>query len=402
MNGFMPLIELTSGYLRAAFLLVIHAALWGALLVAVPLLLNLLFRRWLTARQLVFVWGIVLLRLLLPVAPSSAFSLQNLARLMDRMQANAVRIHDDGTQEELGPLTGSELAALGPSSETGIRVGMDIVKVPTARELAEGELEFTTAETPLFTMLSGAWLTIAVAYLLWTVVIYRLFVRKLAQYPPCEDGRIHRLWKECCERAGTRRQVPIVMTSGDLRQPAVLGVFRPKLLLPGEVQDLRDDELRMIMLHELGHLRYRDVATNWLLAILRAFYWWNPVCWLATARIQSLQEQACDAFAIQRMPGGTTREYGELLLSLAAGSRGPGGRLSPPASILGLFPMIFRKRAMANRIRALRSAGNSPARLQLIAVAVIVLLFAGIALTDARSPEWEEEAPGDSSIATQR
>lgn len=401
MNGFMPLIELTSGYLRAALMLAIHASLWGTLLASVPLLLTLLFRRWLTARQLVFVWGIVLLRLFLPVAPSSSFSVQNLVRLMDRVQANAVRIHDDGTQEELGPLTGAELAALGPSSETGVRVGMDIFEVPTARELAECEFEFTTAETPLFTMLSVAWLVLAVSYLLWTVVIYRLFVRRLAQYPPCGDGRLHRLWKECCELAGTRRQVPIVMTSGDLRQPAVLGVIRPKLLLPDEVQELADGELRMIMLHELGHLRYRDVATNWLLAILRAFYWWNPVYWLAALRFRALQEQACDGFAIQRMPGGTSREYGELLLSLATGERSAGWSMRLPASILGLFPTIFRKRAMANRIRALRSAGNSPARLQLIAVAVIVLLFAGIGLTDAHRDDLEDDAPGD-SIAAQR
>src|SRR5580704_1947551 len=56
----------------------IDAGLSAALLAAVVLVINVLFRRWLSARQMGLLWGFVLVRLLFPIAPSSIFSLQNL------------------------------------------------------------------------------------------------------------------------------------------------------------------------------------------------------------------------------------------------------------------------------------------------------------------------------------
>src|SRR5690606_7666009 len=117
-----------------------------------------------------------------------------------------------------------------------------------------------------------------------------------------------------------------------------------------EATELSDDRLRMLLLHELAHVRRGDVAVNWMLAVLKAAHWWNPVFWLAASRFGALREQACDAFAVARGGDGSVKEYGEMLLHFAAiGAPRSRWLVSIPASLLGISPRLGR-RGMRRRL----------------------------------------------------
>jgi hypothetical protein len=135
-------------------------------------------------------------------------------------------------------------------------------------------------------------------------------------------------------------------------------------------------------------VRRWHIAANWALLLIRAIHWWNPVYWLAAARFQNLREQSCDAFAIQRIDGEPSREYGELLLTLIRRQQArPAWRVILPASILGFVSSFFRKRAVCNRLKALPTAGVVRSRRHAAAVAALVALVAACGLTDASVPE---------------
>jgi beta-lactamase regulating signal transducer with metallopeptidase domain len=260
--------------------------------------------------------------------------------------------------------------------------------VPTAREIATEPLDWSFVDgDPLFAAVVMAWLTGGVASFFWTAVIYLQFCRKLNQVPVCDDERLCGLWEECRRLAGVRKSIPLLMFDGVL-QPAILGLFRPKLLLPLDAADLTDQQLRMVMLHELSHVRYGDIAANWVLVFIRAVHWWNPIFWLAATCYQSLREQSCDAFALRRIEGQPARDYSELLLMLAARRPvGPRWRIMLPASILGFLSSFFRKRAIGNRLKALQFADVTRNRWHTAGVAVVITLVAVCGLTDARTPE---------------
>jgi hypothetical protein len=134
-------------------------------------------------------------------------------------------------------------------------------------------------------------------------------------------------------------------------------------------------------------VRRWDIAANWLLVVLRAIHWWNPVYWLAAARFQSLREQSCDAFALRSIEGQPVRSYSELLLTLAQRQPArPRWRVRLPASMLGFFSSFFRKRAVGNRLKALRSAGVTRSRWHTAVVAGLVGLVSVCGLTDASTP----------------
>ena len=78
MNGFMHLIANGWEWTAEGLMLAVCAAAWAGLLAIVVLVMNVLFRRWLSACQWGCLWGLVLLRLLIPIAPSAPSSFQNL------------------------------------------------------------------------------------------------------------------------------------------------------------------------------------------------------------------------------------------------------------------------------------------------------------------------------------
>jgi bla regulator protein BlaR1 len=385
MNGSMPLITLFAAWCEWAFDQVLRAGITAGLLAVVVLAINVLFRRWISARQMSWLWGLVLLRLLMPVAPSSALSLQNVLT-GERATENAAS--DLSPPSDGDAWTRKEsLAAAAFKAESS----------PAVLPPNEPNLNATTVAARLTINLNAVldrivgaipliWFAGAAACVLGTVVFHWRFCRLLRHAAPLDDPGLSGPWQACREQVGLGREIPILRCHG-LSQPAVLGLFRPKLLWPAVAPELSDEQLRLVMLHELAHIARWHVATNWLLVAVRAIHWWNPVYWLAAARFQNLREQACDAFAIEQTSGRPTRAYSELLLTLAQQRpRADRWRVVLPASILGFLSAYFRKRQVANRLRALRTAGIARGRWHVAGVAALTGLVAVGGLTDARLP----------------
>ncbi len=270
MNGlvstFTRVNELGTTGLRIA----ISAGLAAALLAVVVLTINVCFRRWLTAGQMGLLWSLVLVRLMLPGAPSSSWSLQNVwpsaqsavgERGTGYGQFRAYAADAKDFTERVADLRSGESR----TAETSAAIGVNYVK---------SAIEF------LLAMLPWIWLTGGISLVAATLVAQWRLHGRVQQITRCRDSELLRLWEECCEQAGVRVRIPILLCD-EVQQPAIMGLFRPLLLLPSDVAELNASHLRMIMLHELAHVRRWDVAVNWLLVVVRAVHWWNPIYWLA-------------------------------------------------------------------------------------------------------------------------
>lgn len=325
-----------------------HAGFTAGLLLLVVLPAHFLLRRRVSAGALALLWSVVLLRLALPVVPGSPFSLE---AVFDRL-----------TTEPPAPLAtvlavpdAADLPVSEPVSSPG-----DLVAVASPSRGFDLE---TLARILVFVWIAGLPLGLAI-----TLGGHWRFTRQLRGSPATDDPRLLALWNECRLLAEVGRAIPVVMTD-TLAQPALHGLLRPRLLLPESAAALSDEQLRMVMLHELAHVRRRDVAVNWGLALLRMVHWWNPVFWLAAGRFAALREEACDAFSLRRLAQGAPPEanrdravaYGELLLALAARNEDRRWGLTLPASLLGfaLWSRVqgrLRQWSLAGRLRSLPRA----------------------------------------------
>jgi beta-lactamase regulating signal transducer with metallopeptidase domain len=369
MNPIRSLFESVLGAASFGLEQAILAGCWAGLLAVPVLLVNVTCRRWISAGQMGLLWALVLLRLLLPAAPGSPVSLQFLVWSSEVSSTQPPRADSSATVIDVVGAT--EMPSDGPYSARDSAI---------AAAHKKGWLASLLERLPLI------WLAGAIGGFCWTITAHWQFCRRVRKHPICQDARLLHLWRACCRQARVRRNVPIVVLDF-IRQPAVMGTIYPKLLLPADATSFTDEQLQLVMLHELAHVRRCDVALNWLLAIVRAIHWWNPVCWLATARFGSLREQACDAFAI-RHAGQPARVYRELLLTFAEHAHAEDGwRVTLPASILGFFGLPSARRGLRNRLDALRLAGWKQNRWQATAVVGGIAILAACGLTDAKPAE---------------
>jgi biopolymer transport protein ExbD len=76
-----------------------------------------------------------------------------------------------------------------------------------------------------------------------------------------------------------------------------------------------EPQLRSVLLHELGHLRRGDVAVQWVIQIVCALHWFNPLVWFAAWRLHVERERACDDLVLAS--GVRASEYAAHLLHVA-------------------------------------------------------------------------------------
>ncbi|MEY4917910.1 MAG: Methicillin resistance mecR1 protein [Verrucomicrobiota bacterium] len=170
--------------------------------------------------------------------------------------------------------------------------------------------------------------------------------------------------------------------------PAVCGLLRPVILLPRALAEkLSAGQLRAVLLHELIHLRRRDVWVNFLQALLQIFYWWHPLLWVANARIRRVREEAVDD-AVMLALRDDADHYAPTLLEVAKLA------LHRPLASLGLVGIMESRHALRQRIerlvdfRAPRHAGLT-----------LVSLLGILAFTAVAVPMGEGPAPVEKQLA---
>jgi TonB family protein len=104
--------------------------------------------------------------------------------------------------------------------------------------------------------------------------------------------------------------------------PGVVGFLRPSVVLPEWCRGLDDQSLRLILDHEMEHLRAGDLRLILAARILPILVPWNLPFWWQLSRLRLAVEGDCDLRVLGRHPG-RARPYLELLLDVGRNVSGP-------------------------------------------------------------------------------
>lgn len=260
------------------------------------------------------IWGIFILRLLLPVtlqSPIQPFSLpktQPAVTVPVLQQANAPSLAGQENPEAAAPVA-TDLKDADTLTPPG----------QIAPQPVDG-LMFPLNRKPVIeTVLLAVWLTgagIGIGYLILLYVRLRKQIVKNAVQP---SKRLRAIYKETKGELGIRKKVPLTCLYG-LDSPGLL--FPAQVLMPMEALAAMDDgQVKQVLTHELIHYRRKDQVVCILLSVLNAVYWFHPVVWLAVKRIRADMETACDSAVVRHMNATQKGNYAQLILELFSRSR---------------------------------------------------------------------------------
>jgi beta-lactamase regulating signal transducer with metallopeptidase domain len=130
---------------------------------------------------------------------------------------------------------------------------------------------------------------------------------------PVNDARWATLAEEVRRRLGIRRPVRLLQNRS-VPFLGTWGILVPRVLLPSDAEKWSDDRIRMVLAHELSHIKRLDWVVQVLADAARAIYWFNPIFWLASSRLRRESEHACDDAVVRMGAAGT--HYAEELLAM--------------------------------------------------------------------------------------
>ena len=161
------------------------------------------------------------------------------------------------------------------------------------------------------------WASGGVLAALWSLSRLFRFHRLLLRSTTRAPEEIGEITQDLAQRFGLHR-APVVLST-----PASLSPFlwwlggRPRVILPAEVIDrFSSSDLRLILAHELAHLKRRDHWVRWLEWFTCVAFWWNPIAWWSSRNLRVNEELACDLMVLERLSA-DRRSYANTLLSIA-------------------------------------------------------------------------------------
>jgi beta-lactamase regulating signal transducer with metallopeptidase domain len=264
------------------------------------------------------------------------------------------------------------IQASSPPEQTSI-LALDTVSLPDAS--VERSWSFS-----LQILLAFVWLTGSAAVLLSAFFRQRRFDHYLLTRRTANDPHLRSILRSLSSLAGV--SVPTIRLMPAGTTPAVVGIRQPQILLPEDWQTRFDQRsLRHVLLHELLHVKRRDLLWNWAAIAVQALHWFNPLVWFVVSRFQSDRELRCDAGALDLLSPTERLDYGHTLLRIQE-------TFSAPPAMAGLAPCVRNHPTLRQRILMITTPTTRQPWLHALLVLTLSVLVS-YSFTTARAQEKE-------------
>ena len=200
------------------------------------------------------------------------------------------------------------------------------------------------------------WAVGVVAFIVWQFMAQRKTLNHWlldAQTPSCALIKMNKTIAHSLEVTS----LPTLSLSANISGPLVTGLRRPHILLPLDfAESFTPDEQYYALLHEMTHIKRRDLYTSLLALFVRALNWPNPLVHIAARYFRADQEAACDASVLTSMSPESSavtphsHAYAQTLIKAAvkAQDQMPSGFTAPALALTIHHPLKERLMTLSN------------------------------------------------------
>ena len=224
------------------------------------------------------------------------------------------------------------------------------------------------ASVSLVSIIVGVWAAVALGLLGWLGYGAWSVRRIVGTATPLDDTAWQGTMIDIADRLSLDA-TPRLLRADNVTMPFACGLHTPTIVLPGEAESWSAERRAAVLLHELAHIRRRDIVGHTLGRVVCALYWFHPLAWTAARRLRAESERACDDLALGC--GTRASDYAEHLLDIVTSVRSHG---TPSVAMAMATRSEFEGRMLAILDPSL--VRNAPTRLQASTLAGGVMMFA--------------------------
>lgn len=295
----------------------VQMSLTAGTLIVFIVLLRMLFMYRIPKKVFFVLWGIVLVRLLLPVSVS--VSVPSFLPWTTVEEAIATKIQRQDSAETLSM---QEQSPIRNTVNNEIKADLEAERMVDSSTKKESIFPKTKAMDRLRKTISERgtafewlWKILYAAGVLFTAFIFLLLYRQsymcLAQALPLREETIQRAWETY---KVTRRNVQLFV-SDQISTPMTYGVIHPKVVLPKGIDCSQN--LEYILMHESIHIKRMDALWKILILTATSIHWWNPLVWVMMILANRDLEISCDEEVLSRWGAQKRTQYAMTLIQLA-------------------------------------------------------------------------------------
>ena len=316
---------------------------------------KVIFKNRIKAKWHFLVWGILLIRIVFPVLPSTPMSV-----------FNAVNVSNEKISDSSVVNITTEEGYYGHSDEQHYNISFGENKIPKTD--ISGEFEFSpVAEVSAFHIGNYAalvWAVGAVVLAVYFIIILLIYRHRLKKKRTDCDEKALAILNACKEKLNIKRNVRLYFAD---TTPVLIGLFKPCIYIP---RDYEENELKTVLTHELCHMKHLDVLWSAIAALVLCLNWYNPIIWLSFFMFKRDIELYCDERTLKYIDD--KQGYAMLLLNTAGKKK----------YVLGTSSLQSGKFDVKRRIRYLAKFKKPKVFIIVIAV-VLAAALAVICLTNA-------------------
>ncbi|MGH4123781.1 MAG: M56 family metallopeptidase [Clostridium sp.] len=160
-----------------------------------------------------------------------------------------------------------------------------------------------------------------------------------------------------CRKAMNIRAEVELSYSHKISSPSLCGLIKPKILIPVRVAShICDEEFKYIIMHELTHLKNKDIFINLVITLLSVIYWFNPILLYGFYKMRQDCEFSCDSQVISHLGEGENLQYGNAIIRVLE-LAGSGNRLVGTTSMVMNSSEIKRRVIMISKHKKVNIKG---------------------------------------------
>lgn len=349
--------------LLSVFEFIIHSTVMGSIFALFILIFKFLFKKNLQIKLINCLWIFFIIRLLIPYAPQTHFSIYNLNPLF---QTNIIQENNINKYPQHISSTNNltdNLIEISNNYNSLKNKNVNIAKSNTSKN-----------GLPCLEIFAIIWISVCIILIMSTFTTTTAFYVKLRKEKSVSKSELIEILNNCRQKMHVNKCVQIISTD-IVKSPAIFGLIHPKILLPLNINDVvNTEQLSCIIFHELAHLKRKDIITDFVVSILKIMHWFNPIISYAFFKMNQDKELACDEIALNYCD---CNKYGHTIIKLLEVYKD-----SNPT--YGLDCIINNKQQIERRITMITLFKKNSRGLTLVSIAAL-LLIGGITLTNPKN-----------------